>query len=414
MSDAAGPAEFGRVEPDGTVYVRTSEGERQVGQVSDVTPEEALAFFVRRFEGLQGEVSLLSQRIKAGALSPDEARKSIANLSASIPQANAVGDLEGLVAQLTTLSPMLEEQAEARKAERAQQLEAARAAKEAMVAEAEKLAAGNDWRGGVQRFRVLLEQWKALPRLSKAADDELWRRFSTARTTYTRRRKAQVAEWTEQYESAKQAKQQIIAEAEKLATSTDWGPTATAFRDLMTRWKAAGTADRSTDEALWRKFRAQQDQFFDARTASQTEQDNNFKANLAGKEALLDEAEATLLPVTDAAKSRAGLREMLLKYNQFGMVPRSAIHNLDARLRAIEEAIHSAEEEQWHRTDPQARRRAQDTVDMFTTQIDKLVKQANTAEAKGDDKRAAMLRESIKTYSLWRDQAAKALAEYRA
>jgi len=373
-----------------------------------------MAFFVRRFEGLQGEVSLLVQRIGAGALSPEEGRKAIANLKKTIPTANAVGDLEGLVAELDALVPMVDEQSEARKAERARLVEEARAAKEAMVAEAEQLAAGTDWRGGVNRFRVLLDRWKALPRINKSTDDELWHQFSAARTTYTRRRKAQFAEWSEQNESAKSAKEAIIAEAEALADSTDWGGTSAAFRDLMTRWKAVGPADHASDEALWRKFRGLQDRFFDARTAAHAEQDNQFKANLAGKEALLEEAERTLLPVTDVQAARTGLREMLIKYNQFGMVPRSAIHSLDSRLRSIEDQIRSAEEEQWRRSDPQARRRAQDTVDMFTAQIDKLAKQADTAEAKGDGKRASMLRESIKTYSLWRDQAAKALDEFRA
>ncbi|MCL1841791.1 MAG: DUF349 domain-containing protein [Propionibacteriaceae bacterium] len=414
MSDSHDSTPYGRVEPDGTVFVRLSTGERQVGQVSDVEPSEALAFFERRFQGLEGEVSLLMQRVNAGALSPDEARKAIATLSKNVLEANAVGDLEGLAAKLEALVPKLDEQAEARRAERARQQEEAKTAKEAMVAEAEKLAEGNDWRGGINRFRALLDAWKALPRVNKATDDELWKRFSAARTTYTRRRKAQMAEFTVQYDAAKKAKQQIIAEAEPLASSTDWGPTAGAFRDLMTRWKAAGSADHATDEALWKQFRALQDQFFDARTAAQNEQDNQFKANLVGKEALLDEAEKTLLPVTDAAKARTGLREMLLKYNQFGMVPRSAIHSLDDRLRAIESAIREAEEEQWRRTDPQARRRAQDTVDMFTNQIDKLARQADAAEKKGDTKRAETLRESIKTYTLWRDQAAKALEDFRA
>ncbi|HEX8487234.1 MAG TPA: DUF349 domain-containing protein, partial [Propionibacteriaceae bacterium] len=59
MSEGAGPSSFGRVDSDGTVYVRTTNGERTVGQVPDVPPEEALQFFVRRFEALDLEVSLL-------------------------------------------------------------------------------------------------------------------------------------------------------------------------------------------------------------------------------------------------------------------------------------------------------------------------------------------------------------------
>ena len=78
--------------------------------------------------------------------------------------------------------------------------------------------------------------------LSASTDDALWHRFSSARTTYTRRRKAQFAEQAEKREGARQLKEQIIAEARPLAESTDWGPTAGAFRDLMTRWKAAGAS----------------------------------------------------------------------------------------------------------------------------------------------------------------------------
>ena len=57
------PASFGRVDTDGTVYVRTAEGERSVGQVPDVPAEEALAFFTRRFDALELEVNLLQTRI---------------------------------------------------------------------------------------------------------------------------------------------------------------------------------------------------------------------------------------------------------------------------------------------------------------------------------------------------------------
>ena len=70
MSDGAGPASFGRVDPDGTVYVRTQSGERAVGQVPDVPAEEAMAFFTRRYEALELEVSLLETRIASGRALP--------------------------------------------------------------------------------------------------------------------------------------------------------------------------------------------------------------------------------------------------------------------------------------------------------------------------------------------------------
>lgn len=414
MNSSAGPADFGRVDPDGTVYVRTADGERAVGQIPDVSADEALAFYVRRFEALEVEVALLEARVSSGALSPDEAKHSVNQVKTSVASANAVGDLAGLAARLEGLTPAIAEQSEARKAERAKQLEATRETKEKMVAEAETLAQGNDWRGGVNRFRSLLDEWKALPRIDRATDDALWHRFSAARTTYTRRRKVQFAEQSAKRDQAKAAKEQIIAEARQLADSTEWGPTAGAFRDLMTRWKAAGAAPRDVDDALWAEFRAIQDGFFNTRASVLSEQDAEFKANLDAKLALLDEAEATLLPVTDLASGRAGFRSFLEKYNQYGRVPREQVRTLDARVKALEAAVRRAEEDEWRRTDPEARARAEDTVAMLESEIAKLSEKITKAEARGDAKSADKARESIATYTTWLDQAKATLADFQA
>ncbi|HMR22371.1 MAG TPA: DUF349 domain-containing protein [Micropruina sp.] len=406
------PADFGRVDPDGTVYVRTAEGERSVGQIPDVPAAEALAFYTRRFEALELEVGLLERRIASGALSPDEARGSIATVTSNVTGANAVGDLDGLLARLQALAPVLAQATEARKAERARQAEETRATKEAMVAEAEQLAQGNDWRGGVNRFRSLLDEWKALPRIDRATDDALWHRFSTARTTYTRRRKAQFAEQAERREGARRVKEQIIAEARTLADSTEWGPTSGAFRDLMARWKAAGAAPREVDDALWAEFRGLQDQFFNARQATLSEQDAEFRANLEAKEALLARAEAEIVPVIDSGAARSAFRTFVDAYNALGKVPRESIRGLDNRVRALESAVREAEDAEWKRTDPEARSRAEETVAMLSNEIDKLNEKVVKAEARGDRKTAEKARDSIATYQTWLDQARETLADF--
>ncbi|HMQ37935.1 MAG TPA: DUF349 domain-containing protein [Micropruina sp.] len=406
------PADFGRVDPDGTVYVRTAEGERSVGQIPDVPAAEALAFYTRRFEALELEVGLLERRIASGALSPDEARGSIATVTSNVTGANAVGDLDGLLARLQALAPVLAQATEARKAERARQAEETRATKEAMVVEAEQLAQGNDWRGGVNRFRSLLDEWKALPRIDRATDDALWHRFSTARTTYTRRRKAQFAEQAERREGARRVKEQIIAEARTLADSTEWGPTSGAFRDLMARWKAAGAAPREVDDALWAEFRGLQDQFFNARQATLSEQDAEFRANLEAKEALLARAEAEIVPVIDSGAARSAFRTFVDAYNALGKVPRESIRGLDNRVRALESAVREAEDAEWKRTDPEARSRAEETVAMLSNEIDKLNEKVVKAEARGDRKTAEKARDSIATYQTWLDQARETLADF--
>jgi hypothetical protein len=242
-------------------------------------------------------------------------------------------------------------QRKARKEQRAQKAAEARTAKEAIVAEAEKLADGTDWRGGANRLRELLDQWKALPRIDRASDDALWRRFSSARTTYTRRRKAHFAEQNERREGARVVKERLVKEAEAIAGSTDWGPTSGAYRDLMKQWKAAGPAPREVDEQLWQRFRAAQDTFFGARDAAQAEQDKEFSANAEVKEALLVEAEA-LLPVTDLDAAKKAVRDIAERWEAAGKVPRDRIKELEGRLRRVEQEIRTAEEEQWRRTDP--------------------------------------------------------------
>ncbi|WP_284550545.1 DUF349 domain-containing protein [Aestuariimicrobium sp. T2.26MG-19.2B] len=414
MSESTGPASFGRVEEDGTVFVTTSAGERRVGQVPDVPPAEALEFFVRRFLALETEVSLAEARIGSGALGGDEARKKVDALTTQIGEANAVGDLDGLLARLQALAPTLAAKQEAKRAERAEAHARTKQAKEGMVTEAEKLAAGNDWRDGVNRFRTLLEEWKALPRIDKATDDDLWHRFSSARTTYTRRRKAQFAERNAARSTAQQAKEQIIAESEELAKTEDFGVGAAGFRDLMNRWKAAGSAPRGVDDKLWARFRAIQDEFFGRRNAVLDEQNAEFTENQKAKEALLDQAEASILPVTDAEAGKAAYRDFLAKFNELGKVPRDAIRTLDDRVRKLDQAVRNAEAEQWRRTDPEARQRAQDTVDMFTAQIDKLTAQRDSAEQSGNSKAAKEADASIATYTSWREQAQKALDEFTA
>ena len=396
MSHAQAPQSFGRVDDDGTVYVRTSDGERSVGQVPDSTSEEALEFFVRRYRALETEVSLLESRVSSGTASPEEARSAASKLVTSIREAT------------------IDAKAETRREERAEAKARAKQAKEEMVAQAEAIAAGSDWRGGIGKFRDLLDQWRLLPRIDKTTDDELWHRFSGARTAFTRRRKQHMAEQNHLRERARVVKEHIIEEARPLAESTAWGETSRQFRDLMNRWKAAGPAPRDVDDKLWKEFRAIQDTFFDARTAAQSQQDEEYRGNQEVKEQLLDEAEKDILPVKDIEEAKVKLRAFLEKFNEVGRVPRDAMKRIDARVRDLERQVHSAEEAEWKRTDPQARERARATVDMFSAHIDKLNAQVEKAEAAGRTKDADKARESIKTYQTWLDEAQKALDEFSA
>lgn len=407
------PSDFGRVDDDGTVWVRTTDGERNVGQVPDATPEEAMAFYTRRYENLAAEIGLLESRVSASAMSPEESRKAILTSRTAVDQANAVGDFPALLERLDKIEALLPAQIEARKKAKAEQNAVTVTAKQAMVDEAEKLATGNDWRGGVDRFRALLDEWKALPRIDRTTDNEMWHRFSTARTAYTRRRKAHFSELNSRRDEVKTLKEQIISEAEPLASSTDWGPTSGAFRDLMARWKAAGSARRSDDDALWARFRGLQDQFFDARTETQNVVSGEEAENLAAKTALLDKVEKDLSGDHSVEKAKAIHRDFLTAFNELGHIPRNAIRDLDSRVRSLGDKVAGLEAEEWRRTDPEARKRAEDTVALFQAQVDKLHRDVEAAQAADDSRRARDAEKSLETYNSWLDQAKETLAEFQ-
>ncbi|GAB2855288.1 DUF349 domain-containing protein [Nocardioides pacificus] len=403
--------EWGRVAEDGTVYVRTSDGERSVGQYPEGTPEEALKFFTERYAALAFEVELLEKRIGSAVMTPEEATESVKKVREQVIGANAVGDLEGLAARLDAQGAVIETQREARKAEKAEKLAASKVDKERIVAQAEKLATGNDWRNGANRLRELLDEWKALPRLDRASDDTLWRRFSTARTAYTRRRKSHFAEQHEKRDAAKAIKERLATEAEALATSTEWGPTAGRFRDLMREWKAAGPAQRDEDEALWKRFRGAQDAFFGARDATNAEMDREFAANAEVKEEILVEAEA-LLPVTDVEAAKRTFRDLADRWDAAGKVPRDRIKDLEARMRKVETAIRNIEDEQWKRSNPEKSARADDMVSKLEKAIADVETQLEAARTKGDAKKVKDLEENLASRQAFLDMARKAAEEF--
>jgi Domain of Unknown Function (DUF349) len=403
--------DFGRVADDGTVYVRTSDGERPVGQWPGGDPEAALAFYRTRFDGLDAEVSLLEQRIEARSLSPEEAMTNLNRVRGAVSDAQAVGDLDGLLRRLDELVPRINLRREERKAERAAKLRQAKTAKEGVVADAEKLAQGNDWRGGATRLRDLLQVWKDLPRLDKPSDDALWRRFSAARTTYTRRRKQHFGELSDKREAAKATKDKLVAEAEELSTSTEWGVTSRAYRDLMVRWKAAGAAQKDDDDALWKRFRAAQDVFFAARDEATAQLDSEYARAAEVKKALLVEAEK-LVPVTDLRAARESFRSIADRWDAAGKVPRGEMSALEGRFKRVEQAVRGAEDLSWRRSNPEAHARATDTVAKLEASLTSLRAALAKAESSGDERSAAQARADIEARESWLSEASKALQEF--
>jgi hypothetical protein len=401
---------WGRVDETGTVYVRTADGEKEVGSWQAGSPDEALAYFERKYEGLVVEIGLLERRVRTTDLAPKEAMAAIDHLRTAVTEAHAVGDLAALAVRLDALVNLVDSRREERKVARAKQHEEARTAKEQLVAEAEQLAESEQWRTAGERLRALVDTWKGLPRLDRKADDELWHRFSHARSVFSKRRKAHFASLDAQREEARRAKEKLVTEAQSLSGSTDWGPTAARYRELMTEWKAAGRAQREAEDDLWNRFRGAQDVFFAARSEVFTERDTEERGNLALKEELVAEAEK-LLPVTDLKSARAAFRSLNERWEAIGHVPRDARPRIEARMHAVERALQDCEEQEWRRSNPEVRARAAGLAGQLQAAVDKLRDQVDKARSAGNTAKADKLAAELEGRQALLDQALKGMQE---
>ncbi|OAN37538.1 DUF349 domain-containing protein, partial [Mycolicibacterium iranicum] len=399
------PHRFGRVDPDGTVWLITASGERTIGSWQAGDAEAAYAHFGRRFDDLQTEVVLLETRLAAGTGDARKIKSAAATLAATLPEAHVLGDVDSLAARLTAIVEHADAATQEEKAKREELRAAQTARKEALAAEAEDLAANaTQWKAAGDRMRAILDEWKTITGLDRKVDDALWKRYSAARETFNRRRGSHFAELDRERAGAKQAKEALCERAEALCDSTDWGPTSGTFRDLLAEWKSAGRASKDVDDALWQRFKAAQDKFFSARNAATAERDAEFRSNLDAKEALLAEAER--IDTSDLDAARAALRAIGDKWDAIGKVPRERSADLERRMRAIEKKIRDAPT---GGVDPEAQARA----DQFRERAEQFERQAEKAAAAGKTKDAEKARASAEQWRQWADAAADSLARKR-
>ncbi len=377
QSSGSTPSAFGRVDPDGTVYLLAPEGEVVVGQWAAGTPEEGLAFFARKYEDLVVEVDLIAARVADGRASGDQADGVVTKVRQALAARSFVGDVAALEARLdalaTAASAARERARERRAAERAAALET----RTALVAEAESLAASTAWKSTAERYAAIVEEWKAIPRADRATEQDLWKRISTARTSFDKRRRAHFTEVDAQRKDVIASKRALIARAETLSQSTDWQKTGKQLRDLLDEWKALPRASRSDEEKLWKRFKASQDAFYAARTAAAEASEEELRINIPVKEALAEEAEA-LLPVTDLAAAKRALRGIQERWDKAGDLPKSDRGRLEARLKKVEDAVRSQQDAAWTSSSGTV------ATDAFAQALERLQAKRDAASVRGD------------------------------
>ncbi|CAM3628800.1 DUF349 domain-containing protein [Smaragdicoccus niigatensis] len=400
------PSKWGRVDADGTVYLKTADGERVIGSWQAGEPEEALSHYGRRFDDLATEVSLLEARLSSGAGDARKTKTAAEAMAESLPEATVIGDIDGLSRRLKAIIEHSDEASAQAKEEREKQRTEATARKEQLAAEAEELSSNStQWKVAGDRLHEILEEWKTIRGVDRKVDDALWKRFSKARESFNRRRGAHFADMDRERATARTRKEELCVQAEELSSSTDWATTASAFRGLLADWKAAGRAPRDIDDALWKRFKAAQDVFFAARNANASERDAEFGDNAKAKVALLERFEKIVDPSSGLDGAKSHLRELQVKWDEIGKVPRERVRELEDRLHAIERRVRDAEDQQWRRSDPEAMARAA----QFRDRVTQFEEQAAKAEAAGRKRDAEKARAQAQQWREWAEAAEQAV-----
>ena len=360
QSDVTAAEAFGRVDDNGTVFVREGDAEREVGQFPDASKEEALALYARRYLDLKAKLDLFANRLKSANVKNREIDDTLKTLAEETAEPAVVGDIAAIKAQFEELKA----EAAAKKTEQ--------------------------WQ----------EHQRTTIRIDKADADALWKRFSQARTTFNQARRKWAQARDNERNHAREAKEAIIAEANEIKDSTAWGETSRKFNELMDRWKQAGRAGRNEDDALWARFREAADTFFNARQADRDQTNSAEKENLSRKEELLKQAEA-LVPVADEAaakKARQALAAIQEEWDQIGYVPREAMHRIESRLDAVDRQIKAVEDAAWKQTDPEADARKSSFEVQLTAQLAELDEKI---AAETDPKKKAALEAEKATKEQW-------------
>jgi len=403
----ADDAPWGRVDDDGTVSVREGDQWRVVGQYPDGTPDEALAYYKRKFSDLAGEVALVEARHRRGGASATDLRSTVTALRSRLAGAAAVGNLAALETRLASLETELDAASETEAAEAKQALEAAIAERTALVEAIEAIAARDpksiQWKQTSAEVTELFERWQRHqsdgPRLPRGIGQQLWKRFRDARSIIDRHRREFYASLDETHKSARDAKQRLIERAEALAPRGEDG--IGAYRELLDQWKLAGRAGKKADDALWARFKAAGDALYGARAERESADAEASKEKIVAKRALLAEA-AAVGAEKDTAAARALLTGIQRRWDEVGRIfPREQERALDDELRKVEQTVRSREDADWKNNNPETKARQGDMLSQLHEAIDKLEAELAAAEASGDKRSIAQAKEALSARKAW-------------
>jgi hypothetical protein len=212
--------------------------------------------------------------------------------------------------------------------------------KESLCEKAEGLAESADWVKTADELRALQAEWKQIGPVPRSQSRRIWNRFRKPCdqffTRWQEHRSQRSHEWTENLA----LKEALCEKAEALMDSTDWESTATELKRFQTEWRTIGAVKKSRSQAIWKRFRAACDHFFDRykhRDALAVKEVQETRERLCAElEELLPGDDAAAEPPDDlVARVQAGQTA----WRQAGELPRDIMATLDERFARVLERL---------------------------------------------------------------------------
>lgn len=399
---------WGRADASGNVFVRTADGERQVGAFPDVPAEEALAYFVRKYDDIALNVNLLERRATNPSATAD-VLKGLAAIRNAIESGVGVGDFDSLSTRVANLESKLAESKTELDEKREEAKREVASARTALVDQIEAIAVSKlenvNWKSTTAEVDALFERWQASQRsgvkISKGVADDLWKRFRNARSTIDRARRAHFATLDAETKTVKIRKEALIAQAEALVSSGGEKSVET-YRQLLESWKSAGRASKKVDDVLWSRFKKAGDSLYQAKAKVIAAEDASFGGNLDVKLEILKDGQS-LLGMKDRDQARAVLTGLQRRWEAAGKVPRANVKDVEASFRKLELAVKKLDDEAWSSSDPEKVARQTTLSEAIQTKIMKLEAELATATKNGDSTLISRLTSDISTQKSWLD-----------
>jgi hypothetical protein len=199
----------------------------------------------------------------------------------------------------------------------------------ALVEEAEALATSTDWAKAAARFQAMQTEWQELGRPAGESDRQLFQRFRAASNTFFARRREDLADRKKVWAENLERKEALCAQAEELASSTDWDAAAAAMKRLQAEWKTIGPVRKNKSDAIWARFRAAADAFFER---YHSRHEIALASKLAEREAVVIEMEALAATEGDLPATAAeDIQRLRSTWNRAVPVPLPGMKGLNER-----------------------------------------------------------------------------------